>query len=100
MPETFAASSPAEYDSCATAVLEPPRGHTCLTACESGSSDADSPWLPRPRRPHGAGRTEREHVLDASFRPSAEQLAKARKWLVRALACRAVEILKAKDRRT
>ena len=46
-----------------------------------------------------AGRAEREHVLDASFRPSDEQLAKARKWLVQALADRAVEILKAREPR-
>jgi len=54
----FLGGTAAEYDSCDTAVLEPPLGRTCLTACESGSSDADSPWLPRPRQPHGAGRTD------------------------------------------
>jgi len=60
----------------------------------------ESPWLPRPARPHGIGRTARDDVLDESFRPSAEQLGKARRWLVRTLARRAVEILKAQDQRT
>ena len=60
----------------------------------------DFPSLSRPKSPHGVRSMRREHALDESFRPSAEQLQKARKWLVHALARRAVEILKEKGQGT
>jgi len=53
----------------------------------------DSPWLTRPTRPDGTGRTEREHVPVASLEPRPERLGKMRERLVQILARRAVEIL-------
>ena len=59
----------------------------------------ESPWIPRPARPDGVGRTEQEHAIGDAPRPDAElslpvrdELA-ARRWLVRQIARRAVEIL-------
>ena len=59
----------------------------------------ESPWIPRPTRPDGAGRREQEHARGDAPCPYAElslpvrgEMA-ARRWLVRQIARRAVEIL-------
>ena len=58
-----------------------------------------NPWIPRPTRPDGAGWREQERARGDAPRPGTElslpvrgEMA-ARRWLVRQIARRAVEIL-------
>lgn len=48
-----------------------------LAAAESTKSGLQSPCLSHPEPPDGGARAAQGHVLDVSFRPNAEQLARA-----------------------
>lgn len=81
-PDRMADGNPKEAPG---AGLKPPyemtrnRPATYLKLCP------ESPSLPRPKRPHGgAGRSKREHAMDACLRPGAEPPGRPGQGVVRA----------------
>ncbi len=57
-------------------------------------SHSESPCFPRPKSPHGVRGSERVRVLGDRFRPSDEQVQKARQWLVEELVEQSMEMMK------